>query len=75
MKEKEYLDQAGVEFNEIGITTESNSHDEAAEILLTALNNAQPDILIIGAGIFKYRFINDRQLINMFYQLNCPVII
>jgi basic amino acid/polyamine antiporter, APA family len=75
LKEREYLDQAGVEFNEIAITAESNSSDEATEILLTALNNAQPDILITGAGIFKYSFFNDRQLINMLYQLNCPVII
>ena len=75
LKEKEYLDQARVEFNEIAITAESNSRDEVAEILLTALNNAQPEIVIIGAAIFKYSFFNDRQLINMLYQLNCPVII
>jgi sulfatase maturation enzyme AslB (radical SAM superfamily) len=32
LKEREYLDQARVEFNEIPITAESNSSDETAEI-------------------------------------------
>lgn len=32
LKEREYLDQARVEFNEIPITAESNSSDEAVEI-------------------------------------------
>jgi basic amino acid/polyamine antiporter, APA family len=76
MKQKEYLQQSGVEFNEIIIPDDTlNDTTKSSDIIESALNSAQPDILIVGATVSKFSFLTDTQFINLLYQFNCPVIV
>lgn len=54
------LQQAGVEFNEILIPDEALENGlHASDIIESALNNAQPDLLVVGASILKFSFLTD----------------
>jgi hypothetical protein len=76
MKQKEYLQQAGVEFNEILIPDEALDNSlKASDLIESALNNAQPDLLVVGASILKFGFFADTPFINLLYQIKCPVIV
>jgi APA family basic amino acid/polyamine antiporter len=76
MKQKEYLQQSGVEFNEIIIPDDTlNDTTKSSDIIESALNSAQPDILIVGATVSKFSFLTDTQFINLLYQFKCPVIV
>ncbi len=59
IKQKEYLQQSGVEFNEIIIPDDTlNDTIKSSDIIESALNNAQPDLLIVGATISKFSFLS-----------------
>jgi amino acid transporter len=76
MKQKEYLQQSGVEFNEIIIPDDTlNDTTKSSDIIESALNSAQPDLLIVGATVSKFSFLTDTQFINLLYQFKCPVIV
>ena len=76
IKQKEYLQQSGVEFNEIIIPDDTlNDTIKSSDIIESALNSAQPDLLIVGATISKFSFLADTQFINLLYQFKCPVIV
>jgi len=76
MKQKESLQQAGVEFNEILIPDKAmNDSQEASNIIESALNNAQPDLLVVGASILKFNFLMDTSFMGLLYQIKCPVIV
>jgi amino acid transporter len=76
LKQKQYLEQVGIEFNEITLS-ENDMHysNEAADTILSSLANFQPDIVITGATISKFSFFSDPHFINLLYELKCPVII
>jgi basic amino acid/polyamine antiporter, APA family len=76
LKQKEYLEQVGIEFNEITLSdSDMRYSNEAADTILSSLANFQPDIIIAGATISKFSFFNDPHFINLLYVLKCPVII
>jgi basic amino acid/polyamine antiporter, APA family len=76
IKQKEYLQQAGVEFNEIIIPDDTlDDTIKASDIIESALNKALPDLLIVGATISKFSFLTDAPFVNLLYQFKCPVII
>ena len=73
---RQYLEQIGVEFNEIYLSkrTDSNSQ-QFARLLLSAINASQADLLVTGASIGKYDLFNNQHFISMLDKLNCPTII
>jgi amino acid transporter len=73
---RQYLEQIGVEFNEIYLskTTETNSQ-QFTKLLLSAINASQPDLLVTGANIGKYDVFSNQHFISMFDKINCPTII
>jgi basic amino acid/polyamine antiporter, APA family len=76
IKQKEYLEQVGVEFNEIYLSegTEQNS-EKSADLILSAVNSSQPDLVIAGATIGKFSFFNNLHFLALLDQLNCPIVI
>ena len=76
LKQKEYLEQVGIEFNEITLSDDDMRYsNEAADTILSSLSNFQPDIVIAGATISKFSFFSDPHFMNLLYELKCPVII
>jgi basic amino acid/polyamine antiporter, APA family len=76
IRQKEYLEQVGVEFNEIYLSEESGNYSEkAADVLLSAVNALQPDVVITGATIGKFNFFNNLHFLALVDQLNCPIVI
>ena len=75
-KRKEYLEQVGVEFNEIYLSEETGKNSEKfADLILSAVNASQPDLVVTGATIGKFSFFNNSHLLSLLDQLNCPVVI
>lgn len=76
LKQKEYLEQVGIEFNEITLSKNDLKYsNEAADTILSSLSNFQPDVVITGATISKFSFFTDPHFLNMLYELKCPVIV
>jgi basic amino acid/polyamine antiporter, APA family len=76
LKQKEYLEQVGIEFNEIALSDSTMRYsNEAADTILSSLTNFQPDIVITGASITKFSFFSDPHFLNMLYELKCPIIV
>ena len=76
LRQKEYLEQVGIEFNEITLSDNDLKYsNEAADTILSSLGNFQPDVLITGASISKFSFFTDPHFLNMLYDLKCPVIV
>ena len=76
LKQKEYLEQVGIEFNEITLSDSAMRYsNEAADTILSSLTNFQPDIVITGASISKFSFFSDPHFLNMLYELKCPIIV
>jgi basic amino acid/polyamine antiporter, APA family len=76
IKQKEYLEQVGVEFNEIYLSDETgNNSEKSADLILSAVNASQPDIIVTGATIGKFSFFNNLHFLALLDQLNCPIII
>jgi basic amino acid/polyamine antiporter, APA family len=73
---KEYLEQVGVEFNEIYLSQETGkSSEKFADLILSAVNASQPDLVVTGATIGKFSFFNNSHLLSLLDQLNCPIVI
>jgi basic amino acid/polyamine antiporter, APA family len=76
LKQKDYLEQVGIEFNEITLSeSDMRYSNEAADTILASLSNFQPDVVITGATISKFSFFNDPHFLNMLYELKCPIIV
>ena len=76
LKQKEYLEQVGIEFNEINLSdSDMRFSNEAADTILSSLSNFQPDVIITGASISKFSLFSDPHFINMLYELKCPIIV
>ena len=75
-KRKEYLEQVGVEFNEIYLSDETRRNSEKfANLILSAINASQPDLVVTGSSISSLSFLNNNNLLSVLNQLNCPVVI
>ncbi len=76
LRQKEYLEQVGIEFNEITLSDNDLKYsNEAADTILSSLGTFQPDVLITGVSISKFSFFTDPHFLNMLYELKCPVIV
>jgi len=76
LKQKEYLEQVGIEFNEITLSDNDMQYsNEAADTILSSLGNFQPDVVITSATISKFSLFNDPHFQNMIYELKCHVIV
>ena len=76
LKQKEYLEQVGIEFNEIHLSENDIRYsNEAADTILSSLSNFQPDVVITGATISKFSLFSDPHFLNMLYELKCPIIV
>ena len=76
LKQKEYLEQVGIEFNEINLSdSDMRFSNEAADTILSSLSNFQPDVVITGASISKFSLFSDPHFLNMLYELKCPIIV
>jgi len=76
LKQKEYLEQVGIEFNEINLSdSDMRFSNEAADTILSSLSNFQPDVIITGASISKFSLFSDPHFLNMLYELKCPIIV
>jgi len=65
-----------VEYNEIYLSKETESSIENLTMLIqSTINAAQPDLLIVGASIARYSFLNDPHLLHLLEYLECPIIV
>lgn len=75
-KRKEYLEQVGVEFGEIYLSEETvKSSEKSANLILSAVNASEPDLVVTGASIGKFSFFNNSHFLTLLDQLNCPIIV
>jgi nucleotide-binding universal stress UspA family protein len=75
-KRKEYLEQVGVEFNEIYLSEETGkSSEKSANLILSAVNASQPDLVVTGATVGRFSFFNNGHFLSLLDQLNCPIVI
>ncbi len=71
-----YLEEIGLEFNELYIIEKTQDNSERfADLILSAINSSQPDMVVIGATIGKFSLFSNQHFISLLDQLNCPVII
>lgn len=71
-----HLRMEGVEYNEIYLSKETeNSIENLTMLIQSSINAAQPDLLIVGAGIAKYSFLIDPHLLHLLEYLECPTIV
>ena len=76
LEQKEYLEQVGIEFNEISLSdSDMRYSNEAANTILSSLGNFQPDVVITSATISKFNLFSDPHFLNMLYELKCPIIV
>ena len=76
IKQKEYLEQVGIEFNEITLSDNDMQYSNAAaDTILSSLGEFQPDVVITSATISKFSLFNDPNFLNMLYELKCHVIV
>jgi len=72
----QHLGMDEVEYNEIYLSKETESSIENLTMLIqSTINAAQPDLLIIGASIARYSFLNDPHLLHLLEYLECPIIV
>jgi APA family basic amino acid/polyamine antiporter len=71
-----HLGMDEVEYNEIYLSKETESSIESLTMLIqSTINAAQPDLLIVGASIARYSFMNDPHLLHLLEYLECPIIV
>ncbi len=71
-----HLGMDGVEYNEIFLSKETENSIESLTMLIqSTINAAQPDLLIVGASIARYSFLNDHHLLHLLENLECPTIV
>jgi APA family basic amino acid/polyamine antiporter len=73
---KEYLEQVGFELNEIYLSEDTGkSSEKSADLILSAVNASQPDLVVTSATIGKFSFFNNSNFLSLLDQLSCPIII
>jgi basic amino acid/polyamine antiporter, APA family len=72
----QHLGMDEVEYNEIYLSKETENSIESMTMLIqSTINAAQPDLLIVGASIARYSFLNDPHLLHLLEYLECPIIV
>ncbi len=72
----QHLGMDEVEYNEIYLSKETESSVESLTMLIqSTINAAQPDLLIVGASIARFSFMNDPHLLHLSEYLECPIIV
>lgn len=75
-RQAEHLGMNEVEYNEIYLSKETETRIENLTMLIqSTINAAQPDLLIVGASIAKYSFLNDPHLLHLLERLEYPTIL
>ena len=70
------MEQIGLEFSEIYVNYKTQANSERfADLILSAINSHQPDVIVMGATVGKFSVFNDQHFISMLDQLNYPAII
>jgi len=65
-KRKEYLEQVGFEFNEIYLSQETGkSSEKSANLILSAVNTSQPDLVITSATMRNFTFLNINHFLSL----------
>ena len=73
---RSYLEQIGLEFSEIYVNYKTQTNSERfADLILSAINSHQPDVIVMGATVGKFSVFSDQHFISMLDQLNYPAII
>ncbi len=72
----QYLEQIGVEFNEVFVSEDiENSSEKFAQLILSSINASQPDLVVMGKRIGKFSVFDNPYFVSMLDQVNCPVIV
>lgn len=75
-KKLEYLNDVKFESNEIYLSEEvEDNAEKLSDLILSAINASQPDLIITSSVIGKFNFFNNSHLLVLLDQLNCPVIV
>ncbi|MDX1371924.1 MAG: hypothetical protein R3321_05610, partial [Nitrososphaeraceae archaeon] len=75
-KKLDYLNEITFESNDLYLPEEAeNNAEELSDLILSAINASQPDLVITSSVIGKFSFFNSTQLLVLIDQLNCPVIV
>ena len=73
---QENLEMNEVEFNDIYLSKETETSIENLTMLIqSTINAAQPDLLVVGASIAKYSFLNDPHLLHLLEHLEFPTVV
>ena len=73
---RRYLEQIGLEFSEIYLNEKTQDNSERfVNLIISAINSSQPDIIVTGATIGKYSLFSNQHFISMLDQINFPVIV
>ena len=72
----QYLEQIGVEFHEVFVSEKTqNNSENFAKLILSSINDSQPDLVIMGKRVGKFNVFNNQHFVSMLDGLNCPVIV
>ena len=72
----QYLEQIGVEFHEVFVSEKTqNNSEKFAKLILSSINDSQPDLVIMGKRVGKFNVFNNQHFVSMLDGLNCPVIV
>ena len=70
------MEQIGLEFSEIYLNEKTQDNSERfVNLIISAINSSQPDIIVTGATIGKYSLFSNQHFISMLDQINFPVIV
>ena len=77
LKRKEYFLKAGVQFNEIHVSSDIEKDDmQFGKLILKSIVEYNPDIVITESTIGKYSLLVKSSFSNLLmYRLNCPIIV
>jgi amino acid transporter len=74
--QEEHLGMNEVEYNDIYLSKETETSIENLTMLIqSTINAAQPDLLVVGASIAKYSFLNDPHLLHLLEHLEFPTVV
>ena len=72
----QYLEQIGVEFNEVFVSENiENTSEKFAQLILSSINASQPDLVVMGKRIGKFSVFDNPYFVSMLDRINCPVIV
>jgi amino acid transporter len=70
---QEYLAQLGMGFKEAELVADSSA--KSADMVLSAVNSFQPDVVIVGASVGGYSMFSNPDFVAMLDRIGCTVIV